>query len=275
MGLYSLLVVLGGGIFLMITGKLGLLFSFNPEILLYGALLSFTITITTVICIIGTAYGNVSILVMFATLGQLVLSALYSLFIEKESASVSVFIGLAISVVIVLMSVPFARKNDETEKKSSKKIVFAILCLIVFFTNGIVLIVYDTVTSRWPEYGEINFIIVYSFFAFIICLIVTVFSVLFSKKAGKDVLSIVNVKKGKFGVSLGLICAYAATFALGEMLSLKTTGLIPIVIMAPVSFSLSLILITLFDRVVYKEKITVAVAIQLALAVICSILFAL
>ena len=41
-------------------------------------------------------------------------------------------------------------------------------------------------------------------------------------------------------------------FAISESLAMKTTSLIPIIIQAPLSFSLSILFIAVFDKIIFK-----------------------
>ena len=64
-------------------------------------------------------------------------------------------------------------------------------------------------------------------------------------------------------------------FAISESLAMKTTSLIPIIIQAPLSFSLSILFIAVFDKIIFKTKLTKTVILQLILSIACSVLFAL
>ena len=68
---------------------------------------------------------------------------------------------------------------------------------------------------------------------------------------------------------------YGVTFFLSEFFSLETTSLLPIVIQAPLSFAVSVIIVALADYLIYKQKMTKLEWLQIALAVISGVFFAL
>lgn len=238
-------------------------------------------SVTLVICICGVKYGNLTLLMMFATLGSLVLSCVYGVLFDSERNGIGVFkiIGFVLTAAILALSVPFKRKsNDESDeakterdaRQSAKnKKIYALLCVVIFFTNGVVLVFYSAMTKYRPEYPAPNFIVLYMAILAAISLIpYIVFAV---------------VKKGnaiprndtKLGKQLLLIAAYSIVAVLSEVSSYNCTSLIPIIVQAPLSFTIEIVLTGVADYVMFKavpDKIQIA---QMALAVICSVCFVL
>ena len=68
---------------------------------------------------------------------------------------------------------------------------------------------------------------------------------------------------------------YGVTFFLSEFFSLETTSLLPIVIQAPLSFAVSVIIVALADYLIYKQKLTKIQLIQIGLAIVSGVCFAL
>ena len=79
----------------------------------------------------------------------------------------------------------------------------------------------------------------------------------------------------KLGKQLLLIVAYSVVAVLSEVLSYNCTSLIPIIVQAPLSFTIEILLTGVADYVMFKavpDKVQIA---QMALAVICSVCFVL
>ena len=238
-------------------------------------------SVTLVICICGVKYGNLTLLMMFATLGSLVLSCVYGVLFDSERNGIGVFkiIGFVLTAAILALSVPFKRKsNDESDeakterdaRQSAKnKKIYALLCVVIFFTNGVVLVFYSAMTKYRPEYPAPNFIVLYMAILAAISLIpYIVFAV---------------VKKGnaiprndtKLGKQLLLIAAYSIVAVLSEVSSYNCTSLIPIIVQAPLSFTIEIVLTGVADYVMFKAVPDKIQIVQMALAVICSVCFVL
>lgn len=238
-------------------------------------------SVTLVICICGVKYGNLTLLMMFATLGSLVLSSVYGVLFDGERNGIGVFkiIGFVLTAAILTLSVPFKRKsNDESDeakterdaRQSAKnKKIYALLCVVIFFTNGVVLVFYSAMTKYRPEYPAPNFIVLYMAILAAISLIpYIVFAV---------------VKKGnaiprndtKLGKQLLLIAAYSIVAVLSEVSSYNCTSLIPIIVQAPLSFTIEILLTGVADYVMFKAVPDKIQIVQMVLAVICSVCFVL
>ncbi len=279
MGAYSLIVVLVGTIIVWISsGNAVSIFSADWLVLLFATILSITITATTIIVIIGSAYGSLSILIMMATLGTLVLSSVYGLIFDSERNTLNAFtvIGFLLASVILALSVIEKPKTEEAEgacgeKNKREGLIYRLLCVVIFFSNGIALVIYSMMTKYRGEYGNVEFIVLYSFAAVIICSMILL--CLFAKKKNKP--SLKQTPDKTTGKIVPLIIGYALLFGGGEISSLFCTGFIPIVVQAPLSFVIQLLLLTVFDYFIFKAKITKINLIQMLLAVVASIMFAL
>ena len=223
---------------------------------------------STFISVKGTKYGNVSVLIMFANLGQLVISSVYGLIFDAQNNSfgaMTVF-GYVTAAAIMVLSL-FAKKKgeDASEKKNGK--IFFLLCAVLFLFNGAALPLCSLMTRLRPQYGSSNFLTLSSMFGTAIGAIATL-AALPSKKASG------LVRRGIVARG-GLIVLYAGACFVSNLLAVLCTTLLPIVVQAPLSFSISMIVLMLFDFLIYKEKPTKINALQIALAVACNVFFAL
>ena len=238
-------------------------------------------SVTLVICICGVKYGNLTLLIMFATLGSLVLSSVYGVFFDGERNGIGVFkiIGFVLTAAILTLSIPFKRKsNSESDEAKTErdvrqnvknKKIYALLCVIVFFTNGVVLVFYSAMTKYRPEYPAPNFIVLYMATLATISVILCIVYAVINK--GNVILN----NDTKLGKQLLLIVAYSVAAVLSEVLSYNCTSLIPIIVQAPLSFTIEILLTGVADYVMFKavpDKVQIA---QMALAVICSVCFVL
>lgn len=273
MGLSSLFVLITGLIYCAFT-RFELVTNTDMTVLYHGALFAIILTLNTILCIFVTKYGSMAISTVFAWLGTLVISAVYGLVYNpvKNALSVWNIIGfglVGIIIAISLFSVKVKSGENDGENKRNVKI-FALLCFIIFFTNGIALPIYSHFTDVRPDYGEINFIFLYLFFCLTICAVVLC-AIMLARRNKNDVAEIKGCVEVK---PLICILGYGATFFFSEFLSIVCTQVLPIIIQAPLSFAVSIISVALVDFIFFKQKLTKAQIVQIALSFIVGLLFA-
>ena len=238
-----------------------------------SVLFTFILTINTCLCIFGAKYGSMAMVTAFATLGTLVISTVYGLISDPVKNRLNVFniIGLGLAVIIIALSFigNKAQKINTSENKKNK--IFIFICLAIFFFNGSALSIYSIFTTYRAEYGGFNFIFLYLFFCVLLCALAVGFCFIADKRKGKEfgIKSYVNGKP--------LICAlvYGVVFFAAEFCSLTTTSLLPIVVQAPLSFAVEVIIVATVDYLIYKQKLTKIQLFQIVLAVLSGVCFAL
>lgn len=272
--IYNLIAVIVGLIYIAFDNQFRILLSTDPRVILLAVILAITVSITTVITVVGSLYGSLSIIMMMAILGQLLFSAVYGLVFDGTRNAMSVWMVIGLILSIIIAGLNFFDQGATTsylENSKKNKRIYRLLCLVIFITNGGVLIIYSLMTKHFPSYGYVDFIALYSFFGLIVTLMTLIIIVLIKRKKGVAVYQSLKINP----TSLWLIALYAVLFFGGEFASLYTTGIIPIVVQAPLSFALQLIIISLFDTVVFKTKLTGINYLQMGLALICSVMFVL
>ena len=181
--------------------------------------------------------------------------------------------GLCLALAIVGLSFTAKNRSEEQTKTNSKKgaTIFIFLCLAIFLFNGSALSVYSIFTANRANYNGLNFIFLYLFFCVLLCGIVLGVLFVLDKKQGK-----------RFGVKeclsrKPLVCSllYGTFFFGAEFCALTTTSLLPIVIQAPLSFAVNVVIVAIVDRLIYKQNLSKIQLLQIALAIICGVLFAL
>lgn len=236
------------------------------------------LTVNTCVGIFGAKYGSLAVLIMFATLGTLVISTVYGLITDPVKNQLNGFtiLGLCLVVGIIILSFVGDRlkikETGETEKQNKKSgKVFIVLCLAAFLFNGVALSAYSLFTSDRPNYGGFNFIFLYLFFCVLICLLVLTILFWVDKKKKR----LLEIKKYVSGKALVLSIVYGVVFFLSEFCALTTTSILPIVIQAPLSFAMNVVMVAIVDYLLYKQKLTKIQLIQIGLAIISGICFVL
>lgn len=274
MGISSLFVCLIGGVYCIIT-DFTLIRQADGFVIGLGATFAVVLTVNTCLCIFGAKYGSLAVVTMFATLGTLVISTVYGLISDPIKNKLNGFniAGFCIAFLIIALSFIAEKikkkKTEETENKNAK--IFLFICLAIFLFNGSALSVYSIFTTYRAEYGGFNFIFLYLFFCVFLCAASLGVLFLYNKRKRKT-LSI-----GKCFKARPLICTllYGVLFFGAEFCALTTTSLLPIVIQAPLSFAMNVIIVALADYLIYKQKLTKIQLIQIGLALISGVCFAL
>ena len=277
MGVSSFFVCLIGIIYCCFT-DFKLIKEANSFIIGLSVAFAVILTVNTCVGIFGAKYGSLAVLIMFATLGTLVISTVYGLISDPVKNQLNGFtiFGLCLVVGIIILSFVGeklkVKGTGETEKQNKKsEKVFIFLCLAAFLFNGVALSVYSIFTSNASEYGGFNFIFLYLFFCVLICILVLAVLFTIDKKKKKPL----EIKKYVSGKALVLSIVYGIVFFISEFCALTTTSILPIVIQAPLSFAMNVVLVALVDYLLYKQKLTKIQFIQIGLAIVSGICFVL
>lgn len=253
----------------------------NPLSVILALALAIVSTLGVIVALVGLEYGNMTILTIFARIGGIVLSCLYGLIFDASNNRLSVWkiVGFAFVFVILLLS--FAKtkkiKNEqeaevETEVRDRKKqLVFIFLCILNFF-NGLALPILSMQTKYNPNYRALDFTALYMLFQLGISVVLFVIAY-FVIKPCKE--SNETVKRALIGRGLLWILAYAVPYFTGEYLSLVCAQTLPIIVQAPLSFTLSVVFIAVTDFLVYRERLSKKQLWQIGLAILTSVCFVL
>ena len=263
-------ILLASFVYFLASGSLGGFAEVDALTLLLAVGFALATFITTVICIVGASYGSVSIIVVFANLGTVTLSTVYGLLFDAERNKPTVFtwIGLLLVLAIILMNFLGEKKTAQAVGTPGKKRIYKLLCFFVFFTNGIALVIYSMLTTHRPGFGYWHFISLYSALCVVFALVCVLF-VLFRQR-GKQTKERVSASLSR--VTLLLIVLYAVFFLLGELMSLANTTMLPIIIHAPLSFAVPVIILTVSECLIYRVRLTRDAVIKMILALAGSVL---
>ena len=269
----SLFITLIGAVYALAT-DLALIRNADGTVLGLAAIFAIVLTVNTCLCIFGAKYGSLAVLMTFATLGTLVISSLYGLIFYPEENALTVYrvAGLLLSAVIIILGFIGDKRADGEEKKAGRtQRIFILICIGVFLFNGSALSIYSMFTEHRAEYGGFNFIFLYSFFCVLLCLIGLAAILLFRgrERGGEECRSGLRIAP--------VICAvgYGVIFTVNEFCALTATSILPIVIQAPLSFAVNLVVVAVADYFIYRQRLTRMQVIQVALAILSGVCFAL
>ena len=274
----SLFIVLVGVVYCLIT-DFSIIYKLDGLVFALAATFAFILTVNTCLCIFAAKYGSLAIVSTFATLGTLVISTFYGLISDPVRNRLNVFnvIGLVIAVLIIALSFLQTYKANSAETENSKtqnNKKFLIFCIAIFLFNGSALSVYSMFTSHRAEYGGLNFIFLYLLLCVVLCILILGVVAFLEKRKG--IMKNVEKKNQKINYK-PVLCAlgYGVLSITSEFFAITTTSLLPIVIQAPLSFAVSVIIVAIVDYLIYKQKLTKIQLIQMGLAIVCAVCFAL
>ena len=276
MGVSSLFICLIGVLYCLVT-DFSLIRQMNDGVLGLSVLFSFILTVNTCLCIFGSKYGSLAIISIFANLGTLVISAIYGLLTDPVRNQLNGYKIAGMVLVLIILGLSFLEERGRSNRVEIKKEArhhraFLIICLLIFCFNGSALPIYSMFSTDYGAYGEINFIVLYLFFCVILCGAVLAVLGLCDKNRAEV--------KAEMKASVGLIpllctLAYGGVFFGSEFLAIKTTVVMPIVVQAPLKFAVQVIIVAAADYLIFKQRISKIQFIQIGLALISGVLFAL
>ena len=245
-GLAYLIVFAVSFIVSLLLSGIGEYASLDAFILSIGFGYAFISVVTTILCIIAASYGSVSLILVFARLGNLTIAFIYGLLFDNNKADLLKWIGLGVVLCIIVINFLASDKSAGDGSARSKRI-YALLCLAVFFSNGSALLFHRLFTKNRPDFEPLNFVAVYAALSVVIA-VIAFFVIKLTKKS--DRASGVSLSR----VSVWIIVAYAIIMLVGEFTALVNTAILPVIILAPVSFALPMIFASVAERIVYPEQ---------------------
>ncbi len=261
--MFSMLISVFGAIGGMLTGT-------HLEFQVLSFTLSFCYailtTVTASLCICGTAFGNISVLILYATLGSLVIPSVYGIISQPDKNTLSWIKIIGYLLAFFCLVLNFLDTKKANKEKSSK--LFKLFCMIVFFTNGSALIVYNLENRFCSDYPYFSFITEYMLISAIIsAVIITVVLLLKKAPVKESVIPVFNVK------TLIIVIGYAVLFFIAEFLGIKCAGMIPLIIQAPISFCIPIVVTAILDYILYRERLNIKNVFQIIAALLCATCF--
>ena len=220
-------------------------------------------TVTALIFIVATAWGNLSVLTIVAMLGSLVFPSLYGLLAFPDENQISVAKIVGFLLVFACMALVFRK---DAEEKSNRKFILA--CIIAFFTQGMALVIFDTQCRYCPEVSYFFFVSIYMLFSAGIAFVVILLLTLRNPAERKKTFFTVRDQKTFF-----LISFYGVIFCVSEVLALNSVERLPLIIQAPLSFGFQILIVAAIDYLIYREKLSKIQVLQVLLAIATCVCF--
>ena len=218
---------------------------------------SFSALITAILCLVGTAWGNISIIVTCALLGKLVLPTVYGMIVLPEDNIMTAYKAFGFLFAAITLVLNFAPGKSCTKNKHTFK--FKLACITVFFTQGLALIIYNKV-SRMGIAGN-GFVTMYMAISMLLMLFLIV--VHYFRNPGvfkKEIKSTMSL------TSILIIIGYAVLTFTSDKLSLTCSGMVPLIFQAPVEFCVPIVVVAIIDFIIYRERLRKRQYIQLLTA---------
>lgn len=230
----------------------------------FATLFSITALVTGILCLVGTAWGNVSIIVTCALLGKLVLPSAYGMIVLPEENVMTLYKVFGFIFAVIALTLNFA--SSEQEQKSKNSVKFKVACVIVFFTQGLALIIFNIVTRRGMSGG--GFVTQYMTISMLIMVVALLISLLKNPANFKT-----ELKRTMSIKSMLIMVGYAVLIFMSDKLSITCAGMVPLIFQAPVEFCVPIIVIAVMDYLIYREKLNKRQFVQLAAAFLSCICF--
>ena len=224
---------------------------------MYATIFSVASLVTAILCLIGTGWGNISIIITCASLGKLVLPTIFGIIVLPEDNIITAYKVLGFlfaAITLVLNFVP-----EKSAEKNGNAFKFKLACIIVFFTQGSALIIYNIV-NRMNIAGD-GFVTMYMAISVLLMLLAIVIAYFRNQSVFKK-----EIKGTMTAKSILIIIGYAILAFTSDKLSLTCSGMVPLIFQAPVEFCVPIVVIAIIDFIIYRERLSKRQYIQLLTA---------
>lgn len=224
---------------------------------IYATIFSVASLVTAILCLIGTGWGNISIIITCASLGKLVLPTIFGIIVLPEDNIITAYKLLGFLFAAITLALNFVPVKSAGKNRNAFK--FKLACIIVFFTQGSALIIYNIV-NRMNIAGD-GFVTMYmaiSAFLMLFAIVIAYFRNTTDFK--KEIKCAITAK------SILIIIGYAVLAFTSDKLSLTCSGMVPLIFQAPVEFCVPIVVIAIIDFIIYRERLSKRQYVQLLTA---------
>ena len=233
--------------------------------------------------IMAVSKGSVGIYTTFMMLGGMLLPYLYGIIFLNEAVRVFHIIGVIL--LIAALFIPLMR-NKKSEKQSLNK-VFVFLCSFVFILNGLSSILTKVHQINANAMANYDFIILENMFVFVfVAIAAAIFCLTNAVKNKRNAASpesnapqsaeqspTEEAVKPKIWLLVLICVAFAVFSSAGYLLLLISASKLPASTLYPFTTGGSTILSTVIAAIIYKEKITLPIALSLTVMLAGTVLF--
>lgn len=216
--------------------------------------------------------GSLAVYGMFMMLGGMLVPFFYGVWFLRESVSVAQIFGTVLLTGFIILQAISQSDSKETssEKKSAKtKIIFFVLCLIIFFLNGLTGVIAKAHQISEGAVDEVSFTVISCALTAIFSLILLAFEFLRDRKEkSRQVMTTLKIKPLWIMTLIG-----AATYT-GNFLHLLAANDVPASVQFPLVSGGVIVLSALVSFFAFKEKMSAKEWISIGGAFLSTILFA-
>ncbi len=204
------------------------------------------------------SFGSLAVYSLFMMLGGMLVPFFYGVLFLGEKPSISQLVGTFVLVACIALqsmgqrSGESGESGENVEKTSKRKILFFVLCLLIFFLNGMTGVLAKIHQIGNNSVDEVSFTVISCFF--IALLSFAMFAVvLFTKRRGEKIIQAKTTLKRK---PLLAIVALSVASHTGNFFILKAASRVPASLQFPMISGGVIVLSALVSAFVFREKLT-------------------
>ena len=209
--------------------------------------------------------GSLAIYSMFMMLGGMLIPFFYGVLFLKEELTLSKTAGTVLLSLFIVLQALWQIDEENQELTKGKKGVFFLLCLLIFFLNGMTGVVAKAHAINRQAVDAISFTV-------ISCVLTSALSLIFLLPCGKKI-KLAFKENLRFKPVLIMILLGAAAYT-GNFLHLKAASFVPASVQFPLVSGGVIVLSALVSVLFFKEKISKKEWISIAGAFVSTFLFA-
>lgn len=233
-----------------------ILFSMTRPALVYSIIYAVAGMVSTVVFLFGLNFGNLSILMTYSLLGGMVLPFVYGVLFCNEEFTLFKCIGTLLLLISLIPPAYDSYKNDVVEKKKSSNLIFPVLCILVFFCNGMTGVVAKAHQMSPEAITSDQFVMLGSFEKTILSLIIFGIYILFTRSNKSTANKSFGITaNGVLILGFYLLC-YAVIHSMGDILSLLCASKMDSSIQFSLISAFCIFFTAIIGWLVFKEKIS-------------------
>ncbi|MBQ8310304.1 MAG: hypothetical protein IJX80_04735 [Clostridia bacterium] len=243
--------------------------SFSPISALWAVIFALIMIPYYVIGIKVLSLGSLAVYSMFMMLGGMLVPFFYGVLLLNEPLSPGKIVGTVLLTVFIVLQALWGPPTEDAESKKGTKALFFVLCLLIFFINGMTGVIAKAHSISMGAVNETSFTATYCALTFLLSLILLAVSALKHKKeAAPQIRSALRGRPILIMVLLG-----AAAYG-GNFLQLTAAGNVPASVQFPLVSGGVIVLSALVSTFIFREKISKREWISVAGAFVSTFLFA-
>lgn len=243
----------------------------SPISLLWGGILAVIMIPYYMIGIKVLSLGSLAIYSMFMMLGGMLVPFFYGILFLSEEISIGKILGTILLTVFIVLQAIWQDDATGTKQNAEKKTkyLFFILCLIIFFINGMTGVIAKAHSISDGAVDESSFTVISCAMTAILSLVILLFSCLKNSKQ-----KLIYIKSTLGLKPIGVMALLGAAAYGGSFLQLLAADKVPASVQFPLVSGGVIVLSALVATLIFKEKISKKELISVAGAFVSTFLFA-